>query len=244
MLHKRWTFIQPDVRNCGKGILKMKKILSFVLMMCVLMTIPMFAFAAVSGDEPLTIGTPFMITNAGQGPGGKMGRLLVSRAGTLTEDEDFYYVDVPYAADVDARDYSAIVIVIGSTDKGLGATGCVSWKFEHKGVIVIDNSKGLDEDELMMLALDAGADDVEIGEGVATVYTDPSSFSEVRENLEKAGCTFLEAERRMVPTTTTAVTDPETVEKVQRLLDELDDYDDTQNVYHDAELPEDEEEDD
>ena len=87
------------------------------------MTIPMFAFAAVSGDEPLTIGTPFMITNAGQGPGGKMGRLLVSRAGTLTEDEDFYYVDVPYAADVDARDYSAIVIVIGSTDKGLGATG-------------------------------------------------------------------------------------------------------------------------
>ena len=146
MLHKRWTFIQPDVRNCGKGILKMKKILSFVLMMCVLMTIPMFAFAAVSGDEPLTIGTPFMITNAGQGPGGKMGRLLVSRAGTLTEDEDFYYVDVPYAADVDARDYSApvircaqylfgtkaikfyqaafaIVIVIGSTDKGLGATG-------------------------------------------------------------------------------------------------------------------------
>ena len=101
----------------------MKKILSFVLMMCVLMTIPMFAFAAVSGDEPLTIGTPFMITNAGQGPGGKMGRLLVSRAGTLTEDEDFYYVDVPNAADVDARDYSAIVIVIGSTDKGLGATG-------------------------------------------------------------------------------------------------------------------------
>ena len=101
----------------------MKIILSFVLMMCVLMTIPMFAFAAVSGDEPLTIGTPFMITNAGQGPGGKMGRLLVSRAGTLTEDEDFYYVDVPYAADVDARDYSAIVIVIGSTDKGLGATG-------------------------------------------------------------------------------------------------------------------------
>ena len=101
----------------------MKKILSFVLMMCVLMTIPMFAFAAVSGDEPLTIGTPFMITNAGQGAGGKMGRLLVSRAGTLTEDEDFYYVDVPYAADVDARDYSAIVIVIGSTDKGLGATG-------------------------------------------------------------------------------------------------------------------------
>lgn len=101
----------------------MKKVMGLVLALCILMSIPMFASAAVTGDEPLTIGTPFMITNAGQGPGGKMGRLLVSRAGTLTEDEDFFYVDVPYADDVDARDYSAIVIVIGSTDKGLGATG-------------------------------------------------------------------------------------------------------------------------
>lgn len=123
----------------------MKKILSFVLMMCVLMTIPMFAFAAVSGDEPLTIGTPFMITNAGQGPGGKMGRLLVSRAGTLTEDEDFYYVDVPYAADVDARDYSAIVIVIGSTDKGLGATGITIDQEIARvdGVVARANEKGV-----------------------------------------------------------------------------------------------------
>lgn len=123
----------------------MKKILSFVLMMCVLMTIPMFAFAAVSGDEPLTIGTPFMITNAGQGPGGKMGRLLVSRAGTLTEDEDFYYVDVPYAADVDARDYSAIVIVIGSTDKGLGATGITIDQEIARvdGVVARANEKGI-----------------------------------------------------------------------------------------------------
>lgn len=128
--------------------------------------------------------------------------------------------------------------------KGLGASGCVSWKFEHKGVIELDNSKGLDEEELMMMALDAGADDVQVEDGAAVIYTDPATFSEVRENLEKAGCTFLEAERRMVPTTTVQITDPETAEKVQRLLDELDDYDDTQNVYHDAELPEDEEEDD
>ncbi len=128
--------------------------------------------------------------------------------------------------------------------KGLGATGCVSWKFEHKGVIVVDNAKGMDEDELMMTALDAGADDVEIEDGSCVIYTDPAAFSEVRENLENAGLSFLEADRRMVPTTTTEVTDPETVQKVQRLLDELEDYDDTQNVYHDAELPEDEEEDD
>ena len=128
--------------------------------------------------------------------------------------------------------------------KGLGATGCVGWKFEHKGVIVVDTSKGFDEEELMMTALDAGADDVEIEEDSCVIYTDPGAFSEVRENLENAGLAFIEADRRMVPTTTTEVTDPEVAAKIQRLLDELEDNDDTQNVYHDAELPEDEEEDD
>lgn len=101
----------------------MKKIISLALMLCVLLTLSSFACAEISGDPIVPMKCPIMITNAGQGPGGKMGRLLVSRAGTLTEDKDFYYVDVPYAADVDARDYGAIVIVIGSTDKGLGATG-------------------------------------------------------------------------------------------------------------------------
>ena len=96
----------------------------------------------------------------------------------------------------------------------------------------------------MMTALDAGADDVEIEEDSCVIYTDPGAFSEVRENLEKAGLAFIEADRRMVPTTTTEITDPEVAAKIQRLLDELEDNDDTQNVYHDAELPEDEEEDD
>ena len=124
----------------------------------------------------------------------------------------------------------------------LGATGCVSWKFERKGVIEIDNAKGMDEDELTMLALDAGADDVEYGEESAVIYTDPNDFSAVRDNLEAAGCTFLSAERAMIPTTTTALPDEESVQKVTKLLDGLEDYDDTENVFHDAELPEEEEE--
>lgn len=124
----------------------------------------------------------------------------------------------------------------------LGNSGCVSYKFIRKGVIEIDNSKGLDEDELMMLAMDAGADDVEAGEESAIIYTDPNDMSEVRDNLEKAGCTFLSVERAMVPNMTTEVTDPEMAEKITRLIDWLDDYDDTQNVYHDADLPETEEE--
>ena len=126
----------------------------------------------------------------------------------------------------------------------LGASGCVGWKFERKGVIVLDNAKGMDEDELTMLALDAGADDVEYNGDTAVIYTDPNDFSEVRDNLENAGCTFLSAERAMLPTTTVALPDEESVQKVTRLLDWLEEYDDTENVYHDAELPEDEEEDD
>ncbi len=124
----------------------------------------------------------------------------------------------------------------------LGSTGCVSYKFTRKGVIEIDNEKGLDEDEWMMIAIDAGADDVEVGEGEAVIYTDPNELSAVRDNLEKAGCTFLSVERSMVPNMTTEITDPELAQKISRLIDWLDDYDDTQNVYHDADLPDEEEE--
>ena len=126
----------------------------------------------------------------------------------------------------------------------MGANGNVSWMFERKGVIEIDNSKGMDEDELMMLALDAGAADVEVGDGSAVIYTEASDFSAVRNALEEAGCTFLSAERAMVPKNEVEVNDPEQVEKVRRILDIFDDYDDTQNVWHNAILPEEEEEDD
>ena len=94
------------------------------------------------------------------------------------------------------------------------------------------------------MALDAGASDVEMGDGEAIIYTEPNDFSAVRDNLEAAGCTFLSAERAMVPTTTTALPDEESVQKVTRLLDWLEDHDDVQDVYHDAELPEEEDEDD
>ena len=100
----------------------------------------------------------------------------------------------------------------------------------------------MNRETLIRAALDAGAADVEYGGETAIIYTDPNDFSEVRDNLEAAGCKFLSAERALIPNTTTEITDPEMVAKVQKLLDWLDDYDDTQEVYHDAELPEDEEE--
>lgn len=101
----------------------MKKLVMLLIAVLLVSMLPTAVLAEVSGDEPLKFETPFMITNAGQGPGGKMGRLLIKQAKTLEIDQDFYYVDVPYAADVTERPYKAIVIVIGSTDKGLGATG-------------------------------------------------------------------------------------------------------------------------
>lgn len=151
-------------------------------------------------------------------------------------------VIVEVVTDNTNRTASEVRHIFDKCGGSLGASGCVSWKFARKGVIQIDNSKGMDEDELTMLALDCGADDVEVGDGEAIIYTEPGDFSAVRDALEEAGCVFLSAEREMIPDTTTALPDDEAVAKVQKLLDMLDDNDDVQNVYHDAELPEEEEE--
>lgn len=125
----------------------------------------------------------------------------------------------------------------------LGQTGSVSYLFDYKGVIVIEREPGMDEDEVMMNALDAGAEDVEAGEDVFEITTAPNDFSSVREALEKQGYSFLSAERAQVPQMTNAVTDEEVLQKIQKLLDMLDENDDAVEVFHNADLPEEEEED-
>ena len=124
----------------------------------------------------------------------------------------------------------------------LGATGCVSWKFERKGVIEVENDKGLDEDEMMMMALEAGAEDVKVDEDAFEIYTAPNDLTAVREALEKQGISsFLTAEVQMIPQNTVAV-EGENLEAVQKMLDLFDEYDDVQEVFHNAELPEEEDE--
>lgn len=123
----------------------------------------------------------------------------------------------------------------------LGASGCVSWMFDKKGLIVIERSALLDEDEVMMQALDAGAEDFNAMEDAFEVYTVPSDFSAVREALEAAGYTFISAEVRMIPQNTVNVDDAETVEKIERFLERLDDNDDVQEVYHNAVMPDEDE---
>ena len=114
----------------------------------------------------------------------------------------------------------------------LGTTGCVAYMFNKKGVIVIEKtSTTMSEEELMMLALDSGAEDFNVEEEIYEITTEPGDFSEVREKLEGAGLTFLEAEVQMLPTTTVAL-DEKDQEKMERLIDRLDELDDVMDVYH------------
>ena len=104
--------------------------------------------------------------------------------------------------------------------------------FNKKGIIVIEKaSTNMDEEELMMLALDAGAEDFESSEEVYEITTDPSDFSQVREKLEEAGLEFLEADIQMIPTTTVKL-DEKNTEKMERLIERLEELDDVSNIYH------------
>ena len=117
----------------------------------------------------------------------------------------------------------------------LGTTGCVSYMFNKKGVIVIDKTTtDKSEDDLMMAALDAGAEDFEADEECYTVTTSPEDFSSVREALENEGLEFIEAEVQMVPTTYVAL-DEKATERMDKLLENLDELDDVMNVYHNSE---------
>lgn len=118
----------------------------------------------------------------------------------------------------------------------MGNSGCVSFMFQEKGEIIIEK-EDQDEDEMMMMALDAGAEDFASEEEVFVVTTTPEDFSAVREALEANGVKFLEAEVKQIPDTYTAI-DEDAAKKMQKMLDLLDDDDDVQAVYHNAEFPE------
>ncbi len=113
----------------------------------------------------------------------------------------------------------------------LGASGCVSWSFDQKGVLVIER-EDLDEDAVMMDALDSGAADFEAEDEVFTVYTDPDDFASVLGALEEKGYTFLSARVEMVPQNYVALTSEEDIKNMEKLIDLMEDDDDVQNVWH------------
>ena len=114
---------------------------------------------------------------------------------------------------------------------GLGATNCVSWQFDKKGVIIMERGE-LDEDTVMMQALEAGAEDFQADENTFEIYTTPDDFSAVRDALETLGYSFVEAEVEMVPQNYITLENEEDMAKMRKLLDGLEDNDDVQAVWH------------
>jgi len=118
----------------------------------------------------------------------------------------------------------------------LGETGCVAWMFEKKGLIVIDKSESaLEEDALMLLALDAGAEDFKSEEDTYEVTATPGELAGVKEALEQGGVKIEEAEVTMLPQTEVKLSGPE-AEQMLRLMDALEEHDDIQNVYANFDL--------
>ncbi|HBQ64287.1 MAG TPA: YebC/PmpR family DNA-binding transcriptional regulator [Clostridiales bacterium] len=114
----------------------------------------------------------------------------------------------------------------------LGSTGCVSFMFEKKGVLMVERQTGMDEDALMMDALDAGAEDFLPEEEYFEITTLPENYFKVRAALEQKGYHFIESSLQMVPSTMTRLEDPAVAETMSRLIDHLEDLDDVQNVWH------------
>lgn len=135
---------------------------------------------------------------------------------------------VETASDNRNRTVADIRSVFAKNGGNLGESGSVAWQFERKGVIQIEKGER-DEDEVMELAIQAGADDFQSGDDVYEITTSPETFSAVCESLEKSGLTLAEANLEMVPSTTVSL-EGDNARKMLKLIDALEDHDDVQNV--------------
>jgi YebC/PmpR family DNA-binding regulatory protein len=135
------------------------------------------------------------------------------------------------------RTASDVRHTFAKNDGNLGGSGAVAWLFERRGLVLVD-ANGVDEDELMLAAAEGGADDVALDGTTFTVTTDVQFLSAVREAVEAAGFTVESAELTMVPKTTVEVADEGDAKKVLRLMDQLEDNDDVQDVYANFDIPE------
>lgn len=125
--------------------------------------------------------------------------------------------------------------IFSKSGGSLGQTGSVGYMFNKKGYILIEKSENFDEDTLMLEALDNGAEDVVPDEEYVEIFSEPEDFSNLREFIESKGYTILEADVRQIATIKKELNDEEE-EKMQRFLDKLDDCDDVQNVWHNADI--------
>lgn len=159
------------------------------------------------------------ITYEGYGPAG-----VAVIVNTLTDNRNRTAADVRHAFDKNGGN--------------MGQTGCVSFMFDQKGVIIIEND-GFDEEEVTMDVLESGADDLEIDEECIEITTEPASMGAVRDALAEK-YTISSAEVSMVPQTMTQLTDETQIKAMTKMLDMLEDNDDVQDVYHNWEMPDEE----
>jgi YebC/PmpR family DNA-binding regulatory protein len=160
------------------------------------------------------------ITYEGYGPNG-----VAVIVNTLTDNRNRTAADVRHAFD--------------KFGGNMGQNGCVSFMFDQKGVIVIEDEDGeIDEDEITMDALEAGADDISVEDGVIEIETAPSDLGLVRDALAEK-YTLASAEVSMIPQTMTEITDEKQITQMQRMLEMLEDNDDVQDVYHNWDMPDD-----
>ena len=153
----------------------------------------------------------------GYGPGGVA--VLVE---TMTDNKNRTVADI--------RHYFA------KSNGNLGESGCVGWMFDKRGVLVVE-AEGVDEEELMDLAIEAGADDVVEDESTFQILTAPEDFSEVVDSLEKSGVVIVEASISMVPKNTVEVAEEKPARALIKLLDNLEDHDDVQKVHANFDIP-------
>ncbi len=151
------------------------------------------------------------VTYEGYGPGGVA--VLVE---CMTDNRNRTVADVRHA--------------FSKSGGNLGESGCVAWMFDKKGVLVVDR-ESIDEEKLMELALEAGAEDVVEEDSEYQVLTEPESFLDVQEALSGAGVTFVEAKISMIPKNVVEVTDEKVARQIIGLLERLEDHDDVQNVH-------------
>lgn len=154
------------------------------------------------------------VTYEGYGPGGTA---IIVRA--LTDNKN--------------RTAANVRAAFSKGDGQMGTQGCVSYMFEEKGQIMINKeSVSMDSDDLMMIALDAGAEDFAEEDEGYIVTTDPNEFSAVRESLEKEGIAMEDASVQMIPGNYVTVTDENQIKGIEKILSLLDDDDDVQEVFH------------
>lgn len=161
------------------------------------------------------------ISYEGYGPGGVA--LMID---TLTDNKNRSVADLRF--------------ILSKNGGNLGETGCVAWIFESKGYLLVEKNK-VDEDTLMSVALDAGAEDMknEEGEDNFEVITDPSDFEAVKETIEKAGIDLVSAEVTKLPKNEIALTGEKEAAQMIRLMEALEDHDDVQDVYANFNIPDD-----